>query len=55
MCKLSDEQLKFIDTMRDFVGRHVRPRSAKLDETAEFPMDTYRMMGEMGLFGLYRT
>ena len=52
MFRLSEEYLNFRDGIRDFVDKHVRPKSMKLDETAEFPMDTYRMMGERGLFGL---
>ena len=48
----SPEQLMIRDTTRDFAQRAVAPIAAKIDETGEFPSETVKQMGELGLLGL---
>jgi len=36
----------------DFAAEVVRPRAEKLDRDAEFPLDIFRQMAELGLFGI---
>jgi cyclohexanecarboxyl-CoA dehydrogenase len=46
------EQEELIRTLRAFAKKELAPRAAHLDRTAEFPWDTWRQMGELGLLGL---
>ncbi|MCW5852567.1 MAG: acyl-CoA dehydrogenase [Anaerolineae bacterium] len=46
------EQLMIRDTTRDFAQRAVAPIAARIDETGEFPSETVKQMGELGLLGL---
>lgn len=48
----NEEHRLFRDMVRDFVAKEVRPRARHIDETGEFPWDTIRKMGELGLLGL---
>lgn len=50
--ELSDEHLMLRDAVRDFAQREIVPIAAHYDETGEFPLDTIRKMGEMGLMGI---
>ncbi|MCC6799939.1 MAG: acyl-CoA dehydrogenase family protein, partial [Anaerolineae bacterium] len=50
--ELSDEHLMLRDAVRDFAQREIVPIAAHYDETGEFPLDTVRKMGEMGLMGI---
>lgn len=49
---LSDEHRMIRDTARDFARSAVAPIAAQFDESAEFPHDTIRRMGEMGFMGI---
>ena len=49
---LSEEHQMLRDTVRDFARREIAPIAAHFDETGEFPMQTVRKMGEMGLMGI---
>lgn len=49
---LSDEHLMLRDAVRDFARREIVPIAAPFDESGEFPRDTIRKMGEMGLMGI---
>jgi alkylation response protein AidB-like acyl-CoA dehydrogenase len=40
------------DAARDFAQAEIVPIAAKFDESGEFPMDTIKSMGEMGLMGI---
>jgi cyclohexanecarboxyl-CoA dehydrogenase len=46
------EQEELARTVRSFAARELAPRSREWDRTAEFPKDTWRRMGELGLLGL---
>lgn len=51
--ELSEEQNLIRETVRDFAEREIRPRAKELDENAEFSLELTKMMGELGLFGMY--
>ena len=50
--ELSDEHEMLRDAVRDFAQREIVPIAAHHDETGEFPLETIRKMGEMGLMGI---
>ncbi len=50
--ELTDEHLMLRDAVRDFARREIIPIAAHYDETGEFPLETVRKMGEMGLMGI---
>lgn len=50
--ELTDEHLMLRDAVRDFARREIIPIAAHYDETGEFPLETIRKMGEMGLMGI---
>ncbi|MBN2303120.1 MAG: acyl-CoA dehydrogenase family protein [Anaerolineae bacterium] len=50
--ELSDEHIMLRDAVRDFAQREIVPRAAAFDESGEFPLDTVRKMGAMGLMGI---
>ena len=49
---LTDEHRMLRDTVRDFAQREIVPVAAQLDETGEFPQETVRRMGALGLMGI---
>jgi alkylation response protein AidB-like acyl-CoA dehydrogenase len=49
---LSDEHLHLQRTVRDFCEREVKPKARRWDETGEFPRETVRALGELGLLGM---
>ncbi len=49
---LSEDHRALRDVVRDFVKRHVAPIASEIDEKEEFPYETVRQMGEMGLLGV---
>ena len=50
---LSDEQLAFQDSAREFARCELAPHAAHWDEQEIFPLDVLRRAGEMGFCGLY--
>ncbi len=50
--RLTDEQEALRKTVEHFARTVVAPRAEEMDETAEFPYDIVKAMGQMGLFGL---
>ena len=48
----TDEQAAFRSVVRDFAEREIAPFAEEWDRAQEFPVDTVRAMGELGLFGL---
>lgn len=49
---LTKEQQMIRSMVRDFADAEIVPRAEHVDRTGEFPMDTFRKMGELGLLGL---
>ena len=49
---LTEEHEMLLAAVRDFAQREIVPVAAEYDESGEFPIDTVRKMGEMGLMGI---
>lgn len=49
---MSDEHEMLLAAVRDFAQREIVPVAAEYDESGEFPLDTVRKMGDMGLMGI---
>ncbi|HEX5131545.1 MAG TPA: acyl-CoA dehydrogenase family protein [Candidatus Krumholzibacteria bacterium] len=49
---MTDEQQMIQETARRFADSELAPNAAKLDETAEYPVEMFRKMGELGFMGL---
>ena len=49
---LTDEHEMLLTAVRDFSLREIAPVAAAYDESGEFPLDTVRKMGAMGLMGI---
>ena len=49
---MSDEHEMLLLAVRDFARREIAPLAAACDESGEFPLDSVRKMGEMGLMGI---
>jgi alkylation response protein AidB-like acyl-CoA dehydrogenase len=50
--KLTPDHELIRQTARDFAQSEIAPVAAHFDETGEFPVDTIRKMGELGMMGL---
>lgn len=50
---LTEEQIAFQDSARDFAASELAPRAAEWDEQETFPLEVIRRSGEMGFLGLY--
>ncbi|HID87989.1 MAG TPA: acyl-CoA dehydrogenase, partial [Anaerolineae bacterium] len=50
--ELTEEQRMIRDLARDFAQNEIAPIAARIDETGEFPHETIKQMGELGLMGL---
>lgn len=49
---LTDEHLALQQAVRNFAQKEIVPIAAELDESGEFPLQTIKKMGEMGLMGI---
>ena len=49
---LSDEHQMLVTAVREFAQREIAPVAAHYDESGEFPLETVRKMGAMGLMGI---
>ncbi len=49
---VTEEHKALRRAVREFAEKEIAPIAARLDERAEFPLDTLRQMGEMGLMGI---
>lgn len=49
---LTEEQQIIRRTVREFAAKEIAPRARHVDETGEFPAETFRKMGKLGLMGL---
>lgn len=50
--RLTPEHKKFRQKIREFAEKEIEPKSASLDESGEFPFDTMKKLGEMGILGM---
>ena len=50
--EMTDEHEMLVQAVRDFAQREIVPIAAEYDESGEFPLQTVRKMGEMGLMGI---
>lgn len=50
--RLTEEQQMIRSAARDFAQSEIVPIAAKFDASGEFPVDTVRQMGELGLMGI---
>ncbi len=50
---INEEHDLIRQTVRDFAEREIQPRAQELDEKAEFSVELTKMIGELGLFGMY--
>ncbi len=48
----TDEQLMLRDMVREFAKNEIEPLAAEIDESCEFPMQTFKKMAELGLLGI---
>lgn len=49
---LTEQQEKIVKMVREFAENEIKPKVVAYDESGEFPIDTYKKMGELGLIGL---
>jgi alkylation response protein AidB-like acyl-CoA dehydrogenase len=49
---MTDEHEALLQAVRNFAQKEIVPIAAEYDETGEFPMETIRKMGQMGLMGI---
>ena len=50
--ELTDDQKMLQQTVREFASTEVQPRAHEIDETGEFPRETFRKAAEIGLTGI---
>jgi alkylation response protein AidB-like acyl-CoA dehydrogenase len=50
--RLTEEQQMIRDAARDFAQSEIVPIAAEFDASGEFPVETIRKMGELGLMGI---
>ena len=50
--RYSDDQLSIQSIARDFAHKRIAPVAAELDARGEFPLETIREMGQLGLMGI---
>jgi butyryl-CoA dehydrogenase len=50
---LDEEHRAVREMVREFAETEIRPIAGKIDETHEFPLETARKMGELGLMGTF--
>ena len=50
--RYTDDQLSIQAIARDFAQKRIAPVAAAFDESAEFPLDNIREMGQLGLMGI---
>lgn len=50
--QLTEEQRAIRDLAREFAQKEIAPIAAQIDETGEFPYETVKKMGELGLMGI---
>ncbi len=48
----NEEQLMFQKMVRDFAAKEIAPVAAQVDETAEYPAEQIKKIGDLGLMGI---
>ncbi|NNF01865.1 MAG: acyl-CoA dehydrogenase [Bacteroidia bacterium] len=49
---MTENQQMIAQTVRDFAEKNIRPHIMEWDESQEFPINTFKKMGELGLMGI---
>lgn len=49
---VTENEVMVRDMVRDFAEKHIRPDFMKWDEAQEFPIETFKKLGELGLMGV---
>jgi alkylation response protein AidB-like acyl-CoA dehydrogenase len=52
MYRLTDEQTRLVDAVRELAATRIGPQAARVDEEGAFPTDAVRALGEAGWLGL---
>jgi hypothetical protein len=50
---LTDDQIAFRQTARQFAQKELKPNAAEWDRNSHFPVDVIKKSGELGFLGLY--
>mgnify|MGYP001051886111 FL=1 len=50
--ELTREQQMIRELARDFAKQEIAPHAEHVDRTGEFPVETFKKMGELGLLGI---
>lgn len=50
--KLTPDHEKFRQKIREFAEAEIEPKSSSIDEKGEFPFDTIKKLGKMGILGM---
>ncbi len=50
--ELTKEQQMIKEMVREFAEKEIEPNAAKWDETAQFPVEIFKKIGELGLLGI---
>lgn len=50
--ELTEEQKMVREMVRDFAAKEIEPRAKYIDQTQEFPLDTFKKMAELNLMGI---
>jgi len=50
--RINKEHEEFRQKIREFAEAEIEPKSSLLDESGEFPFDTMKKLGEMGILGM---
>ncbi|MEC3656044.1 acyl-CoA dehydrogenase family protein [Bacillus siamensis] len=50
--QLTKEQQMVREMVRDFAKNEIAPKAHEVDQSAAFPIDTFKKMGELGLLGI---
>lgn len=48
---LTEDQMAFRQTARQFAQKELRPNAAEWDRTSHFPVDVIKKSGELGFWG----
>lgn len=50
--QMTSEHEMLLQAVRDFAQKEIKPIAEQFDESGDFPLDTIKKMGEMGLMGI---